>query len=253
MATNNAINLKSAGIVSYNGTGTFTGITLTQYDVLVGGASNTITSIAPSSTSGVPLISSGSAANPAFGTAVVAGGGTGSTTFNANGVVISNTTTTGALSSLALTSGQIVIGGTGAPAAATITAGTGINVVNGNNSITISATGSSGGVTTNVVSTSQTGATNNRYIFASPGGALTISLPTTAAVGDQFIVMLNGATSWQVTQAAGQSVIIGSSTTTVGTGGSLTSTANGDVVRMICSVANTTWIAESVVGNITVV
>lgn len=51
--------------------------TLTQHDVLVGGASNAITSIAPSATSGVPLISQGAGADPTFGTVVVQGGGTG--------------------------------------------------------------------------------------------------------------------------------------------------------------------------------
>lgn len=57
-----------------------TPIQTTQYNILTGGASNTVNSVAPSSTSGVPVISQGSSSQPVFGTAAVAGGGTGSTT-----------------------------------------------------------------------------------------------------------------------------------------------------------------------------
>jgi hypothetical protein len=44
MATNNAINLSSAGVITYDGAGTFSASTLTQNAVLVGGASNAISS-----------------------------------------------------------------------------------------------------------------------------------------------------------------------------------------------------------------
>lgn len=77
MGTNNAINANSTGLVRYNGSGTYDAVTTTNHDVLIGAASNGITNVAPSATSGVPLISQGAAADPAFGTAVVAGGGTG--------------------------------------------------------------------------------------------------------------------------------------------------------------------------------
>src|SRR5271165_6652003 len=127
MVTNNVINANSVGITGYDGAGTWTGSAATQYNVQVGGATtHQLVSIAPSATSGIPFISQGSSSNPAYGTAVVAGGGTGAVSFNINGVVISNTTTTGALASLTLTSGQLVIGGTTTPAAATLSGGTGI-------------------------------------------------------------------------------------------------------------------------------
>jgi len=75
------------GVLSGNGTA-ISGSAITQHDVLVGGASNAITSVAPSATSGVPLISQGASSDPAFGTAVVAGGGTGATTLTNHGVLI---------------------------------------------------------------------------------------------------------------------------------------------------------------------
>jgi len=124
----NSLNITQSGIQTFNATtGAFAGSTVTQFGTVVGLTNNLVTSVAPSATSGVPLISQGAAANPTFGTAVVAGGGTGSVTFNANGAVISGTTTTSPLTSLTLTNGQILIGSTGnPPAAATLTAGTGI-------------------------------------------------------------------------------------------------------------------------------
>ena len=75
------------------------------------------------------------------GTLVVANGGTGAASFNTNGVLISNTTSTGVLSAVSLTAGQVIIGSATTPAAATLTPGTGISIANGNNTITISATG----------------------------------------------------------------------------------------------------------------
>ena len=69
-----------------------------QYNVIIGGALGTIASVAPSATSGVPVISQGSSSNPVFGTAVVAGGGTGVTTMTtAYAPVCAGTTATGAL------------------------------------------------------------------------------------------------------------------------------------------------------------
>lgn len=69
---------------------------LTNHAVLVGAGTTTITKVSPSATSGVPLISQGASADPTFGTAVVAGGGTGNTTQTAYSLVAGGTTTTGA-------------------------------------------------------------------------------------------------------------------------------------------------------------
>lgn len=68
----------------------------TQYNVLTGGVNNLLNNVTPSATSGVPVISQGSSAQPVFGTAVVGGGGTGNTTFTAYSVIAAGTTATGA-------------------------------------------------------------------------------------------------------------------------------------------------------------
>lgn len=76
----------AAGLVNMKGSGSITTVGslntltteltgLTNHNVLVGAGTTTITNVSPSATSGVPLISQGAAADPAFGTALVAGGG----------------------------------------------------------------------------------------------------------------------------------------------------------------------------------
>jgi len=104
MATNNATNTSNpisvaqggtgaatlTGIVTGSGTSALTGTAVTQYNALIGGSSNGITSVAPSATSGVALISQGSSANPTFGTVVVGGGGTGQTSLTSHYLLIGN-------------------------------------------------------------------------------------------------------------------------------------------------------------------
>lgn len=222
-----------------------------QYNLIVGTGS-AYTNLAPSATTGIPLVSQGASSNPAFTTADVVGGGTSATSFNINGVVISNTTTTGALSSLTLTSGQLVIGGTTTPAAATLTAGAGISITNGNNSITIAGTG--GGLTwVDVTGTTQAVSVNTGYL-SNNAGTVTFTLPASATLGDIFrIVGVQGA--WTLAQNANQTVLFGNAATTVGVGGSLTSTNAGDSIELVATntSASTVWRLVSSVGNITVV
>ena len=134
-------------------------------------------------------------------TAVVAGGGTGSTSFNINGAVYSNTTTTGALQAATLTSGQLLIGGTTTPAAATLTQGTGISITNGNNSITIAVNGA-------VVGQTITGDT---------GGALSPTAGNWNILGSGSITT-SGSGSTLTTQLTGltnHAVLVGAGTTTI--------------------------------------
>jgi hypothetical protein len=77
--SNNALNITTAGIPVFNGTSAFAATTTTQYNILSGSTANAINNIPPNATSGIPLISQGSSSQPTFGTAVIAGGGTGVT------------------------------------------------------------------------------------------------------------------------------------------------------------------------------
>lgn len=198
MATSNAINANSAGIVKYDGAGTFSGITLTQYSPLIGSSSNGITSLGP------------------------------------------------------LTNGQLVIGNTStSPSAATLTAGTGISITNGSGSITVASTGS--GLTWTVVTgTTQSAAVNNGYI-ANNSGLVTVTLPSTSAVGSIISVTgMNNATGWEIAQNSGNQIFLGTSSTTSGATGYLASTNTYDTVTLLCVTANANWVVISCMGNITV-
>jgi len=150
-----------------------------------------------------------------------------------------------------LTNGQIIIGSTGAtPTAANLTAGANISIVNAAGSITIAATGLAGFSWTVVTGASQNMAVNNGYI-SNNAGLVTLNLPPSSAVGDEIDVIGKGAGGWLVQCGGGQTVVLGSSTTSVA--GSLASTNAKDSFYMICTVANTEWtVASAPQGNITV-
>jgi len=179
-------------------------------------------------------------------------GGTDSTSFNINGPVISGSTPTSPLTSLTMSNGQLLIGATGsAPAVSTITAGAGISVVNGANSITISA--STTGVTWSVINSSQTLAVNEGYFANAAGGNINLALPATANTGDTIRVIKTDSSPHQVriTQSAGQSVRIGASVATVGVGGYVETTAQGDAIEII-ALSSTNYLVGSLIGNFTV-
>lgn len=130
-----------------------------------------------------------------------------------------------------------------------ITVGSGLSY----DGTTLSATGGGSGITwSEVTGTSQAGAVNSGYILNN-AGLVTLTIPTTAAVGDIVRVVGKGAGGWLIAQNASENINFGSVTTTTGVGGSLASTNRYDCVELVCTVADTTWTVMSSVGNITVV
>lgn len=83
-------------------------------------------------------------------------------------------------------------------------------------------------------------------------GAVTFVLPAAAAIGDSFMIAGYG-NLWSLTQNAGQSVTLGSSTTSVGVGGSITATQVRDSIELVCVTANTEFQIVNGVGNLTFV
>lgn len=158
--------------------------------------------------------------------------------------------TSNAITSLALTNGQLAIGNTGNdPTAATLTAGTGISITNAAGAITINGAGA--GLTWSVITADQTAAVNHGY-FCNKAGLLTLTMPSTSAVGDVVaFININTAAGSKFLSANPGQLTLGISPATANTG-SLASTQLGDVVFLVCSVANTSWWAFSVQGNITV-
>lgn len=104
-----------------------------------------------------------------------------------------------------------------------------------------------------VISADQTAAVNHGYI-CNKAGTLALLLPATSSVGDVIKVTgMNTALGWSITQGAGQVIHFGTSTTTVGALGSLSSSNIYDSVELVCNAVNTSWIVLNSVGNITVV
>ena len=280
MTTNNAINLSQSGIVAYNGTGTFFGRTLTS-------TGNTVTITNPNGVTAAPNFEV-NVANIDINTLggiplTVANGGTGATTFTPNRLLLGNGTS--AITSAPVgTNGQLLIGATGgAPAFATLALSGGLTQTPGTNSLTLTAppitiTGSGvtvtgspvslGGTVTltvgaggtpwvSVTGTTQAIAVNTGYI-SNNAAQVVFTLPATAGIGDTFYITGNGnagTAGWQLKQNADQQVFFGSTSTTIGTGGSLTSTNQLDSIRAVCVVAGASsiWNIINSVGNVIVV
>lgn len=179
----------------------------------------------------------------------------GINTLTLNGVLFGNAAATIGASAAFTANGQLLIGnGSSTPAVATLTQGAGISITNGAGTITIAATGNAAFV--DVTGTSQTLVTGTSYL-ADNAGLITFTMPTTAAVGT---VMRIGSSpvnvgGWSITQLASQSIQVGNVVSSTGTGGHVasTSTLGGDAIEFVCTVANTTWVAVSSMGSLSVV
>lgn len=212
-------------------------------------------------TAGQVLQSGGAGVDPAFSTATYPS----TTTINqilyssaantvtglatANQAVITTTAAGVPVATALATNGQLIIGSTaGAPAAATLTAGTGIAITNGSNSISIAVT--AGGFSwIDVTGATQALVANNGYITDRAGG-VSYSLPATGVLGDTIhIVGKSGLAT--ITQAAGQQIFVGASSSTVGVTGTAVSNNAGDCLTLVCITAgaSSVWRANSVVGT----
>lgn len=134
---------------------------------------------------------------------------------------------------------------------AALVSGTNIKTVNGN-SLLGSGNISVGGMSwVEVTGTSQTASVNTGYILNN-ASLVTLTLPTTAAIGDSIKVVGKGAGGWKIAQPSGDIIYFGNLTSTTGTSGYLSSTHRRDTVELVCVTANTEWQVVSSIGNITV-
>lgn len=156
-----------------------------------------------------------------------------------------------------LAAGDIAIGTGGVDPAQQIAVGHlvgtgGIVIGYSSPNITINGGGAGGSITWNVIGISQTLAVQNGY-FCTSGGTLALLLPPVSVLGSTIEISIEGATGFQVTQGAGQSIKFGNQITTVGAGGSISSLSQGDSIRMVCKIANLDWVVMSSMGNLTFV
>ncbi len=120
----------------------------------------------------------------------------------------------------------------------------------------LGVTGIPSNITSWHASSGATLAKNNGYIVSGGSGPFTFILPTTAAVGDTMSILDQDGTGFVISQNAGQSIQLGyyntnfPQKTTTGTSGSVTSAgASGDYLMLVCTVADTLWVATSIIGQ----
>ena len=152
-----------------------------------------------------------------------------------------------AMTPIVLSAGQILIGTTASdPAAADLSAGTGIAITSATGAITINATG--GGLTWSTI----TGATlnaaiNNGYIINDTGAQCVITLPATAAIGSKIVIRgLGTGMGWAATANTGQTIQFGNQSSS--SAGSWGTTVPTDSCDLECIVANTTWALSNCVS-----
>lgn len=166
-------------------------------------------------------------------------------------------TTSGAGSTVTITAGATIPttftadAGSATPAANNLNIfGAGSTTTSGAGStITINSTG--GGISWNeitVVGPTQM-AVNMGYV-ANNGATVGLTLPLTAAFGSVIWIVGKGSGGWQAQQNAGQTIINGAISTTVGVTGTLTSSEPSATGYLLCITANTTWKFIAETGNL---
>jgi hypothetical protein len=144
--------------------------------------------------------------------------------------------------------GELPIGSSlGKPIAATLTAGTGVSIVNGPGSITVSSHGTSGGLVWQTINSNTALVSNYGYIVI--GGALSLTLPVAPVMGDVIsVVLATGGTSWVISLSGGQQIRIGAGLAV----NSVTTSSVGDALTMVCisGGAGSQWICYSTIGGL---
>jgi hypothetical protein len=155
-------------------------------------------------------------------------------------------------STAALTNGQMLIGNSGnPPSVGTISAaaGSGITVTAGAGTLALSSTAPFAWTQINA----DGALVINQGSVNIKAGLLTMSLPATSPINSVITLAGVGAGGWKITQAANKQILVGNTNTTLGDGGTLSSTDKGDCVSMVCTTADLVWRVFGTVGNLTVV
>jgi hypothetical protein len=183
-------------------------------------------------------------------------GGTSASTLTANGILVAEGSS--AFTSNVISSGGTLIGIGGATPSFTnhITAGsTGTLVTFGSGTITVTFPSPVDITWTNQTTTTRAfGSTGLNGYIANNASLVTFTLPTInpSGAGVRYSICGFGAGGWTIAQNAGQSIQIGNTTTTVGVGGSISSTNRYDQIEIIVSASGVFTVTSSV-GTLTVV
>lgn len=205
--------------VSATATLTASVILPTQHDVLISNTSS-INGATPSATSGVPLISQGSGADPIFGTAVVAGGGTGVTSLTAYAPVCGGTTSTNPLQSA--TTGFASVGF--------------VLTSTGNASLPTWQASTTGKMTWQDEGVNFNAAAQNGYFVTNTA---TATLPASPTLGDTIEFVTTSSAILTIQASGGKSISIAQSTSSAN--GTATQTLQGDCVTLVYQASSGIW------------
>lgn len=102
-----------------------------------------------------------------------------------------------------------------------------------------------------VTGTSQAAEVNNGYI-TNNASLVTVTLPSTAIIGDIVEVVGKGAGFFRISQNSGQSIFFSNVFTTTGTGGFISSEIDDQysAVKLLCTTIDTGWTVISSIGNL---
>ena len=100
---------------------------------------------------------------------------------------------------------------------------------------------------TESATTSVVMAADNGYI-ANYSTLVTLTLPSTCAVGKVIAIVGKGAGLWKIAQNANQYIRYGSITSTVGTGGYIAAVGQYDCLELICTTADVGFTVRSSIG-----
>jgi hypothetical protein len=93
---------------------------------------------------------------------------------------------------------------------------------------------------------------SNAYVVNN-GFQVVFTLPVTAALGDEFQIQGLSASGWKIAQNNGQNIQVGNISSTVGMAGSVDATNQFDAIKIVCTVPDTTFNAEFLVGRLNVI
>jgi len=237
--TNANLTASNGGIFYSTGSaGAILAGTATANQVLLSGASTTpawSTATYPATVSNNQALYANGSNTITAGTLPVAAGGTGNTTFTSYSVICAGTTATGIFQN---------VSGVGSAGQVLTSQGASALPVWSN---------PTNGVIVNQTSSSVTMAAGSQYYINDGSNLVTLTLPTTAAQGDTYIIVGGSSGGWKVAQNASQQINFNSKSTTSGTGGSLASTNQYNCITIKCITANTTFVVFDSEGAITVV
>jgi hypothetical protein len=144
-------------------------------------------------------------------------------------------------------------GGEPLPSIADATGGQVLALKSDKSALEFATVSGGGGITwTEVTGTTQAASADNGYITNNES-LVTVTLPSTCAVGKTIRIIGKGAGGWKLAQNSGQSIRVGTDETTEGTSGYIESGSPYDSIEVVCVTEDTEFTVMQMTGVLGVV